>query len=269
MGAEQATNTSAKAPNESAVIVLKNTSPAQIMFSLNLVSIENFIDAKIPAWKRTPEFNKDTRTDNILPDGIDIVAPHEADNALIVYGTGEAISKLKSIISVLDVEQKKISVKFTIVDVPTDQIKKLGIDWGKVNESKTNDDQAPTMVGFATNGLAKSLMEELTKGGGKIINSPILSTQNNMPAAISVGAQFDGKNLSDQLFVLPRINADGTVTLTIRCTMIDNPVNQKDQPRSQSIYTRRRIMDGETIVIGGFISGDYERLIFITPTVIK
>jgi type II secretory pathway component GspD/PulD (secretin) len=108
------------------------------------------------------------------------------------------------------------------------------------------------------------------------------------------------------LRVLPRVNADNTITLTLSPQVSDagtiyrDPTGNSEIPAttSQALNTTRRVMNGETIVVGGFIrknestnitqipllgslpligplfrsksvtGDDTELLIFVTPTII-
>ncbi|MDO8684276.1 MAG: type II and III secretion system protein [Armatimonadota bacterium] len=173
------------------------------------------------------------------------------------------------------------------------------------------------------------LKAELTAGKGKIINAPKISTINNMWAEIQIrqniplfltnivstgqGSVVSGTTVTYRpvdtgLSVLPRINGDDSVTMFIRPTVSDtgrdytsgDPTNPQTVPeeRTQFLQTNRRVMNGETIVLGGFVrredtsevhkvpilgdlpligglfrnktsdAQDRELLIFLTPTII-
>ncbi len=270
--------------------------------------------------------------DTLMPEGVRTVIPYPLDNSIIVRGTEDGISEFKELVYLLDVPPKQVQIKAEFIEVSTNDIKRLGIDWSleRLNETITTDfnPQGLVLVGVRTGNLAASLRAELTKNSGNIINSPIISTINNEAAEIQVGSNIpfwtsvvqnlgngqllttnvvNWMNIVTYLRVLPRVNGDGTITLTLMPSVQDTGRfvaapggDQSEVPESryQSLYTRRRVMNGETIVVGGFIrkdqsinetevpilgrlpiigplfrsqsvqSQDRELLIFVTPTII-
>ena len=271
------------------------------------------------------------RSSSLLPDGVDLVQPFPLDNSIIVRGTWEGISEFKELIHMLDIPPKQVSIKAEFIEVSTSDIKRLGIDWSleRLNETiNTNfNPSGNVVVGVTTGNLAASLRAELTRSSGNIINSPIISTINNEFAEINIGSEIPywttvmitsgtGNVVSEQqvnwlsvqtyLRVLPRVNGDGTITLTLMPSVQDtgriytDPTGNSEIPetRYQTLQTRRRVMNGETIVVGGFIrkdqststtqipilgslpiigqlfrststtTNDRELLIFVTPTII-
>lgn len=266
----------------------------------------------------------------LMPEGIVDVKPFDLDNSIIVKGTEEAIEEFKKIIRMLDVPPQQVQVKAEFVEVKTTDVKAFGIDWSlqRLNESFATA-FGPTgnvVVGFATGNLTASLRTQLTNDVGTIINSPIISTINNQNAQISIStiipywtsmATVVGDNniinqaypnfidINTHLDILPRVNGDGTITMILRPGVADtgNVVTGPDgtvipEQRTQELFTQRRVANGETIVVGGFIrkndsqsfqkipvlgdlpivgslfrtvnktTEDRELLIFITPTII-
>ncbi|MEN6520162.1 MAG: hypothetical protein ABFD46_03295 [Armatimonadota bacterium] len=271
-----------------------------------------------------------TKTNSLLPEGVDLVQPFPLDNSIIVRGTWEGISEFKELIHMLDVPPKQVSIKAEFIEVTTSDVKRLGIDWSleRLNETiNTNfNPSGNVIVGVTTGNLAASLRTELTRSSGNIINSPIISTINNEYAEINIGSEIpywttsmvttstgvvstnevDSITIETYLRVLPRVNGDGTITLELMPSVQDTGTmytapdgeSQIPETRYQTLQTRRRVMSGETIVVGGFIrkdqststtqipilgslpilgplfrsssttSNDRELLIFVTPTII-
>jgi type II secretory pathway component GspD/PulD (secretin) len=270
-------------------------------------------------------------TNTLLPDGVDMVMPFASDNSLIIRGTEEGIAAFKDLVYLLDVPPKQVQIKAEFVEVSTDDVKRLGVDWSLERLNTTiNTNFNPSgnvVVGFTSGNLAASLRTELTSGNGKIINSPIISTINNQYAEISIGSvipywttvlvsagngqlvqstQVNQLTIQSYLRVLPRVNGDNTITLQLMPSVQDtgriykDPTGQSEIPetRYQTLSTMRRVANGETIVVGGFIykkqdasitrvpllsdlpligplfrskdvtGQDKELLIFVTPTII-
>ncbi len=269
--------------------------------------------------------------DFLWPDGIENAVPFDLDNSIIVMGDEQGIQDFKNIVRMLDVPPKQVQIKAEFVEIKTDDIKSFGIDWtlSRLNESFSatlSDGTGNVLVGFKTGNLSATLRAQLTQDIGRIINSPIISTINNQNAYISINSEIpywttyntvtSGGTVLEQstpnwitidthLDVLPRVNGDGTITMTLRPGVSDtgNVVTGPDgtqipEERTQELFTQRRVANGETIVVGGFIrkndsssitkvpilgdlpivgslfrgvsktTEDRELLIFVTPTII-
>lgn len=273
-----------------------------------------------------------TGQQGLLPPGIEFMMAYDTDNSLIVRGTPEGLAELKDLISrYLDIPPKQVSIKAEFIEVSSSDVQRLGIDWeiDRLNTTfNTNFAQTGNVViGFATGNVTAALKAELTTGKGRVVNSPIVSTLNNTPASISIGTYipyFQGTTVTPTtgvatttysliqlpvqtyLFVLPRVNGDGSITLYLEPSVQDtgriyqgpSGAGEFPETRNQTLRTNRRIMNGETIVVGGFIrrsdstsvskvpllgdlpligplfrstsvsNDDRELLIFLTPTII-
>lgn len=221
----------------------------------------------------------------LWPEGVDDARPFDLDNSIIVKGDEDGIEKFKKIIRMLDVPPKQVQVKAEFVEVSTTDIKNFGIDWSlqRLNESFATafGPQGNVVVGFATGNLTAQLRTQLTSDVGRIINAPIISTINNQNAYISINTIIpywvsiatvvgDGNiinqstpqfiNIQTHLDVLPRVNGDGTITMILRPGISDTgaQITGPDgtsipEQRTQELMTQRRVANGETIVVGGFI----------------
>ena len=286
-----------------------------------------------PTTPTTPRAATTTGTSqNLLwPDGIDQAVPFDLDNSIIVKGDEQGIQDFKNIIRMLDVPPKQVSIKAEFVEVKTTDVKAFGIDWAldRLNESFSAPISGGTgnvVFGFATGNLTATLRAQLTQDIGTIINSPIISTINNQNAFISINSQIpywtsyntitgtgtvvqqstpNFITIATELNVLPRVNGDGTITMTLSPNVGDtgNIVTGPDgtqipEQRNETLFTQRRVANGETVVLGGFIRkndsssitkipiladlpiigslfrsvnkthDDRELLIFVTPTII-
>jgi len=203
-----------------------------------------------------------------------------------VRGTPEAIEYIRRILRFLDVAPKQVLIRAEFVTVSRNDAEKFGIDWNlaRVNlqagASGLADRSAPVFVNYATGNLVANLRALLSETRGRVVNAPVVVTQNNSPASVTfftldyVEQQFVVFNQVGQpttfstfvpvqiptfLSVTPRVNADGTITLTL-FPQVTAPkrirVGGRDLPGadSQSVLTVRRIRNGETLVIGGLIT---------------
>lgn len=220
----------------------------------------------------------------LLPEGVE-VWPYELDNSLIVRGDEEGIEELKTIISKLDIAPRQIMIEARFVSIATTELESLGINWSLERMATTFSTQfspaGNVLIGYANGNLMANLRANLSNTHGRLINAPIITTMNNVPASIgfqttvpfltstlvfnqsgtptsSSSTQF--LPITSQLWVLPRINnADNSITVTImpQISDIEKFVSTAngDVPivNTQFVQTVRRVGNGETIVLGGLI----------------
>lgn len=226
-----------------------------------------------------------TGSDDLRPDGIDAIIPYEADNSLLVKGEDDAVQELKDLITLVDVPSKQVMIKAEFIEVSTTLSQKLGVDWLLSRpEYMVQTDFRPSgnvLAYVQTGNVTANLRAELTTGGGKLVNSPIISTLNNTAATISIGKQIpfyqsstqnNGSGVlvtsssvtyidaSTELNVLPQINGDDTITLILQPRVSDSTGfvtgpngEQAPQISQETLSTARIVASGETIVVGGFI----------------
>lgn len=221
----------------------------------------------------------------MIPDGIEFVMPYELDNSLIVKGDEDGIDDLKALISKLDIAPKQIMVKMEFVEIDTNEAKDLGINWSlsRLNTTFATEFVTPgtITVGYANGNVIANLKAELSNNKAKLVNAPICSTMNNVPAQIQIQSDvpyFDTQviynsqgnpstitipqflTVTTELDILPRVNnADNSITLYMMPQIMDI-VGQVESPNgtlpitsTQAITANRRVANGETIVIGGMI----------------
>ncbi|MFN7015645.1 MAG: type II secretion system protein GspD [Fimbriimonadales bacterium] len=222
----------------------------------------------------------------LIPEGLDGIVANDIDNSLIVRGTPEAIEYVRRILRFLDIPPKQVLIRAEFVTVTRNDAEKFGIDWNlaRVNlqtgTAGLADRTAPIFVNYASGNLVANLRALLSQGRGRIVNAPIVVTQNNSPATVVfsttdyIEQQFVVFNqagqpttftqpvpvpVPTQLTVTPRVNADGTITLTLFpqiSTVGRVRVGARDLPRfdTQFVFTVRRIKNGETMVLGGLVT---------------
>jgi len=220
-----------------------------------------------------------------VPDGIEDVRAFDIDNSLLIKGDEDAIQKFKEILRLLDVAPAQVEIKAEFIQVNTSEVKKMGIDWSlqRLNESFQTA-FAPggnVTYGLAVGNLTAQLKAELTNSVGRVINSPIISTTNNMDAYISIGKDIpywtsastttngvtsqtytvDFITIDTSLDVTPRVNGDGSITMYLIPSVSGQGTNYKGpdgtlipEQDTQDLETERRVQNGETIVVGGLIT---------------
>lgn len=234
----------------------------------------------------TTTTNTTSTSDNFLwPEGlVGDPVPFDLDNSIIIKGDEDAIAQFKNMVRMLDVPPKQVEIKAEFVEVKTNDIKKFGIDWSLQRLDESFETQfgpsGNVLFAFASGNLTVAAAAQLTRDVGTIINAPIISTLNNQWAEISITNEIpfwssttiitdtgpvtspyvEFIHVETGLGVLPRVNGDGTVTMTLQPQVSDTGQFIQGpggtgafETRTQALFTQRRVANGETIVVGGFI----------------
>jgi type II secretory pathway component GspD/PulD (secretin) len=221
-------------------------------------------------------------------------------NALLVQGTQEDIDRFREILDLLDKPARQVEISTKFVNVQTTAAQALGIDWAISNGSLEffNQGFAPAeavnnVVRFSHGRLTAQLNTLLSSGRATVINEPHVITANNQYAEIEFTTtipyfsatvsynQFGTRevdftseevDVTNSLFVVPRINVDDSVTVYLEPLLEDN-IGEVEGPNgeripivtSQFVSTTVRVGDGETIVMGGLIRKNESSTLRETP----
>jgi hypothetical protein len=199
-----------------------------------------------------------------LPDGIDQLVSIDAQNVLLVYGTADGIAKLQTIINYLDKPIRQVEIEAQFIDVSVNESRGFGIQFGNGHRQNTdnnndnnnnnnnndndndnnNNNSNSNGIGAGVPGAnqivlsfkqAQARINFLTSNGrARIINSPRVTTMNNLSASLQstqitpivltsstegIGGQVGNQQnaffltTSVGLQVTPTINNDDTVTV--------------------------------------------------------
>lgn len=228
--------------------------------------------------------------DNMLPGDMQPPVAFMPQNALLVAGTQEDIDKFREILDLLDKPAKQVEIATKFVEVQTTSDNALGIDWSMDNGSLAfrasgfAPGSTQNMVTFARGRFEATLTALLSTGRATVINEPHVITMNNQFAEINFLTtipyfsaqieynQFGNRTVTytdeevdveNSLWVVPRINADDSITVYLEPTLEDQ-VGTVVSPEgtsipittSQYVSTQVRVADGETIVLGGLMRKD-------------
>ena len=208
----------------------------------------------------------------------------EADprlNAIIVRDRADRLARYEQLINALDVEPQSVEIEATIIDINTDRMRELGIDWRaqRNNKSLSFNSGIPTsgtggiasmVVGSATRFFAR-IRALQSEGAARVVSSPQVVTLSNVEAIFDNSSTFyvrvagredvDLFNVSagTSLRVTPNVFRDRNATriklmvnvedgnLTGR--QVDNiPVVERS-----SINTQALIQEGQSLLIGGMV----------------
>jgi len=216
-----------------------------------------------------------------LPEGVESIVAIDSQNVLLVYGTEEGVREMESIISILDRPVQQVEIIAQFVSVTNTDARSFGIDYSMSNGPFTGQSNGLSSgtgtfsLGFVKGNFQAKLNALVTQRRAKAIQSPRVTTLNNLTADVSFtsstpfiltsaesnlgGGTSEGQEgfvLETGIFltVTPTINADGTITM-----MMEPEVQIQDAPTAsgipgfstQNIRTVANIEDGDTIALGG------------------
>jgi general secretion pathway protein D len=224
---------------------------------------------------------------SLRPAGIDNILASDADNTLIVQGDPADIDELKALIRLLDVAPKQVEIRAEFVTVNMQDIDNFGIQWQFSPANNLDISMAPAAgnsptlaVQYASGNAVASLRAAYVKQTNNVLQAPIISTSNNVPASVFVTdqawinqsvvipGQLGGQPTiannpipiisSNQFLVTPHINGDGTISMFLQPQLqsFTTAIVAGTPPRqtTQGVSTFRRIKSGETMMLGGFVT---------------
>lgn len=215
---------------------------------------------------------------------------------LIVKDTVEVIERMKKIIETLDTQTPQVLIESKIVEAnedyefragmgrrgfafgydPVSASSNLGEDDGGFIFSSAPDKEFPGIFGASINVYKRltnlqfslELMESESKG--RVVSSPKIITQNNMPATITskdtvnVRTVTINQGVSQEAFqpvsadvnlnVTPRVTNDGSIAMQVALTKSGFTTDTTDSipnTRERTINTNVLVSNGSTVVIGG------------------
>ena len=230
-----------------------------------------------------------------LPDGVVRIFALQANNSLLVEASNPgAIAELRRIIKFLDVAPRQVQVKVEFVTASVVDVDNLGFNFdlvpypglelattqGSGTYGGTTTSTSPTFLQYATGNIVAQLFQTLVRTRGKVVQAPIITTTNNVPAFINIltsipffttqttvtggltgntfnNTQANVQQLSTNLAITPRINSDDSITMNLSPTITDvtgqPAVNGVFPTVQQTVNTLRTVRSGDTMVLGGLV----------------
>ena len=264
----------------------------------------------------------DTTRKSLLPEGIEpplvVVMPQ---NAIMAKGTPAAIDQLKELVAMLDVKPQMVNVEVRLEDTPRTTTNEWGMDYATqagnlLLQSRGNTPTSGLQVHTRIGRTDVTAGRNQSTDSGATLTGANVTTTNNYPALITTGRMLpifetqvtyddfghrhvdttvDSIFVGTELFVQPRINRDGTVTMLLDVSFIDavgsvTGPNGLSLPITDTVATQTQVTvpDGETLQIGGFERGlddlntrykgflmdrstkvDSHPALFVTPRIIR
>jgi len=230
-----------------------------------------------------------TGGEGFVPEGLTNFSYDPNDNSIIVQGPEDLIRQLEAIIEQFDVAPKQVFIDVKYITTSNSKDTSLGIDWlyqrggifAGARPGYLARSTDPVFINYATGNITTRLRTLLQDGWGRVVSNPSVTTMNNQFAlfqastaiTIFTATRENGPSgvvttwnpqqitLNSGVSVRPRINNDGTVTMTISAQVtqfgqIRRSPDGTEVPDqlSQFVLVPVRVPDGETVALGGLTS---------------
>lgn len=181
------------------------------------------------------------------------VAADPGGNRLVVVATPGMIDQVRGVINELDVPPVQILLETEVIEVSTNDLADLGIDWSKITKQtiiltegphdESSTDVIPSEMGFLSGGLADDIYHQAealevaidlleTEGKARVLTRAKLATLNNRKAEIHIGdvipytvtglttgglyeVRVEKEEVGVQVSVTPRAAGDGHITVMV------------------------------------------------------
>lgn len=208
----------------------------------------------------------------------------EADprlNAIIVRDLAERLPRYEQLIAALDVEPQSLEIEATIIDVNTDKLRELGVNWrfnNAGNELGVSGSVPATGIGGVASVVLGSASQFLARiralqseGAARVVSSPQVVTLSNVEAVFDNSSTFfvrvagreqvDLFNVSagTSLRVTPHVFRDrGQARIKLLVNVEDGNLSNRQVDQipivdRSTINTQALITEGESLLIGGMV----------------
>lgn len=230
-----------------------------------------------------------TPGEGFVPEQLERFSYDPNDNSIIVQGPEEWIRELEAIIEQFDVAPKQVFIDVKYITTSNSKDTSLGIDWlyqrggifAGARPGYLARSADPIFINYATGNITTRLRTLLQDGWGRVVSNPSVTTMNNQlaffqattnitfftatrengPSGVVTTWEPNQIPLTSGISVRPRINNDGTVTMTITAgvTQLGQTRRSLDGQEfpdtlTQTVFVPVRVADGETVALGGLTS---------------
>ncbi|RYX84678.1 hypothetical protein EON83_08555 [bacterium] len=283
-------------------IALKHVAPHMMAYWLDPAHqpIPAELDLDLPqvvkpraATPQTPPARANTPKMFALPVGVENVVAVDERKVLLIIGTEEGAKAISKTVAFLDQPLRSVEIETRIVAFSQDELKAAGLnfDYGAapmIQETAAAQQKTLPTIGFLRGNFSKALEEHNKNASFAPIDSPRVTTTNNLPTSFTLGrTHLAPAKVSENLATIvpqsntpldlqsqlkfkltPTINNDDTVTLLAN---IESKVQLTNRGTTDAlalgkpaaIQTIMNVRDGETIALRG-LSRDFISK-FLTP----
>ena len=202
---------------------------------------------------------------------------------MLVRDRADRLSRYEQLIADLDVEPQSIEIEATIIDIATDRLRELGVNWrasssnGRLGFQVGNGAQAPLpTAGGVVSAVLGSVGQFVARinalqaeGAAQVVSSPQVVTLSNVEAVFDNSSTFFvrvagreqvdlfNQSVGTSLRVMPHVFRDheGTrIRLAINVedgSITGQQVDQIPVVQRSTLNTQALIVEGESLLIGG------------------
>lgn len=241
------------------------------------------------------------QTDTVSADlRVNIVAD-EATNSLLIRANPRDYRQLLATINQLDIAPLQVMINAAIAQIVLTDDTAFGVDWSRILETATGETRISTSFLPSRDGDASALggllfnrafldgaarveatLEAIAINNDiRLLARPSLMVINNQEGVIHIGSQvpvrlgetvgignsitnIQYRDIGIGLQLIPRINEDGVINLTIRQELSavaeGSGVDSNPIFENQEIETTVVVRNGENVVLGGLIQTDRDQL---------
>ena len=246
-----------------------------------------------------------TSAENLIKNIPEDVISNKEINALIVTGTPSQISQVEKIIAEIDIPQLQVLLKTQVVEIASDSLKDLGINWSDsatLSFQETNHatlapatEETAASKPFTFSRLARSPLQFsaviqmlIQENKARVLSNPQITTLNEKTAEIFIGdsipyeiTSVTGGAASTEvrfveagirLAITPSIIQDDFVVVEVKpeVSFIHTYRGADDQyplVRTREASATVRIKNGEAFVLGGLLSDEDKTNVYRVPFV--
>ncbi|MFQ5952503.1 MAG: type II secretion system protein GspD [Candidatus Omnitrophota bacterium] len=195
-------------------------------------------------------------------------------DSIIVVDYPSNLEKISEILNVLDVPQKQVEVRIRVVDATSQFLGKIGMITGQAIIPPDKFNEILYLVSKSKDVNISSEMMVRTMSGRpatlhlaqeEVLWGAVITPESKIVTVAPIATRAAGRFLE----VLPKVNNDNTITVTLRPT-----VSEFQEDRSifeRSVLTQVIIESGDTLAIGGLgtasLRTDQEKIPFTGMTV--
>ena len=201
-------------------------------------------------------------------------------NAIIVRDVAERLARYEQLIAALDVEPQSLEIEATIIDVNTDRMRELGINWRWNNAGNSVGFGTGLAAGALGGGVVTTVLGSMahfiarinalqSEGAARVVSSPQVVTLSNVEAVFDNTSTFFVRVAGREEVDLFNVSAGTSLRVTPHVfrdqeqTRIKLLVNVEDGSLSgrqvdqipiverSTINTQALIAEGESLLIGG------------------
>lgn len=210
-----------------------------------------------------------------LPDTVTKTAKvDKSSNSVVLTATEAQMQTVDAIRSQVDTPLPQVLIDAMVVEVPTDQIKNLGVAWPSsttftVNSTGT-DSQGRVSISVTAPPVTPILNTLIQENKARLLANPRLAVRDGETARMNIGDKIPFQVINAQgvpsvviieagvkLEITPRVNADGYLTVRMHpeVSAIKTPPAPNVPPTisTREADTSLTVKDGSSIVLAGLI----------------